>query len=86
MAAIQEAAFYVTQHPEQTAQWFAEQLRADAAIVQRVSAENPLYKNVREQKDIDVTPPPALKTFAAKRAEELVDFGLSRKVATFSFK
>ena len=81
-AAIQEAAVYVAQNPQQTAGWFAEDLRLEPALVQQISAENPL---LRQGAQLSVQISPEFKAFADKRAQELVDFGLAKSVARFSY-
>jgi hypothetical protein len=60
-------------------------LRQDPALVEAVAAENPLFTNVSKLEDISLQPSPELKAFAAKQANELVHFGLSKTVATFVY-
>ena len=81
-AAIQEAAVYVTQNPDQTAGWFAEDLRLDPALVKQISAENPLYA---KGKGLSVAVTPEFRSFAERRSQELVDFALTKSRAKFSF-
>jgi sulfonate transport system substrate-binding protein len=82
VAAIQDAAVYVSQNREQTAAWFAEDLRLDPPLVQQISSENPLYA---QGKALSVAVPPELKAFAERRAQELVDFGLTKGLARFAY-
>jgi sulfonate transport system substrate-binding protein len=82
VAAIQEAAVFVSENSSQTAAWFAEDLRLDAALVQQISRENPLYA---KGKALSVAVSPELRAFADKRAQELVDFGLTKNRARFVY-
>jgi ABC-type nitrate/sulfonate/bicarbonate transport system substrate-binding protein len=82
VASIQDAAVFVTQNAQQSAAWFAEDLRLDAALVQQISSENPLYA---KGKALSVSVPPELRTFADKRAQELLDFGLTKSRARFVY-
>jgi sulfonate transport system substrate-binding protein len=82
VAAIQESAVFVTQNPADSAAWFAEDLRLDAALVRQISSENPLYS---KGKALSVAVTPELRAFAEKRAQELVDFGLTKSLARFSY-
>jgi sulfonate transport system substrate-binding protein len=73
--AIREAVLFVVQNPQKSAAWFAEDLRLDPALVEKIAAENPLYDGVKTLKDVSVEVSPELKAFADKRAQELLDFG-----------
>jgi sulfonate transport system substrate-binding protein len=84
-SAIRQAVFFVIKNPRQSAEWFAQTLRQDPALVEAVAAENPLFTNVTKLEDISLQSPPELRAFAAKRADELVQFGLSKTVATFVY-
>lgn len=82
VAAIQEAAVFVAQNRDQSAAWFAEDLRLDAPLVKQISSENPL---LAQGKGLSVAVSPELKSFADKRAQELVDFGLTKSLARFAY-
>lgn len=81
-AAIREAALFVAANPQRTAEWFAEDLRLDPSLVRQISAENPLFA-AGDRLSVEVTP--ELKAFAERRAQELVDFGLTKRRAEFLF-
>lgn len=82
VAAIQDAAVFVAQNPDQAAAWFAEDLRLDAPLVKQISAENPL---LAQGNALSVVVSPELRSFAEKRAQELLDFGLTKSLARFSY-
>ncbi|WP_437800604.1 ABC transporter substrate-binding protein [Sorangium sp. So ce693] len=82
VAAIQEAAQFVAANPQRTAEWFAEDLRLEPSLVQQISAENPLYA---AGKQLSVAVSPELRAFADRRAQELVDFGLTKNRAVFVY-
>jgi ABC-type nitrate/sulfonate/bicarbonate transport system substrate-binding protein len=83
--AIQEAAVFVGSNPRQAATWFAEDLRLDAGLVQKIAEQNPLFATTKDAKTLSVKVSPELQAFASKRAEELVEFGLAKQVARFTF-
>lgn len=82
VAAIQEAAVFVVRNTEQSAAWFAEDLRLDAALVKQISGENPL---LAQGEGLSVLVSPELKQFAERRAQELLDFGLTKSLARFEY-
>ncbi len=69
LAALQDAIFFVAQNPEQSAAWFAEYLRTDAAIIRKVSGEDPNYA-ARSLGQIDLSVTPADRTMIAKWAAD----------------
>lgn len=79
VAAIREGAGYVGDHLDETAAWFAEDLRAKPEGVVAVAKTNPLYKT----KPIDVGVTPELKAFTEKRSAELVEFGVTKEPVKF---
>jgi sulfonate transport system substrate-binding protein len=83
--AIQEAVTFVAGDPRQAAAWFAEDLRLDPTLVQTIADQNPLFAKAKTKEGASVAVGPELRTFAAKRARELVDFGLAKNVATFVY-
>jgi sulfonate transport system substrate-binding protein len=83
--AIQEAAFFVVQNPKKAAEWFADDLRLDPGLVEKIAEENPLYANVKELKDISVEVPPELKSFADRRAQDLLNFGLVKELPKYVY-
>ena len=69
LAALQDAIFFIAQNPEQSAAWFAEYLRTDAAIIRKVSKEDPNYA-VRSLGHIDISVTPADRTMIEKWAAD----------------
>lgn len=74
--AIREAVLFVVQNPEKAAGWFAEDLRLEPGLVEKIAAENPLYTGVKTLEDVNIEVPTGLKAFADKRAQDLLGFGL----------
>jgi sulfonate transport system substrate-binding protein len=83
--AIQDAVAFVVGNPGQAAAWFAEDLRLEPTVVQTIAGQNPLFAGAKTTSSVSVAVPPELKAFAAKRARELVDFGLAKQVAAFVY-
>lgn len=83
--AIQEAALFVAKNPRQAAEWFAEDLRLPADLVERIAAENPLFAKEKRPKDLSVSVTPELKAFSTRRAQEIVEFGLAKTRPEFVF-
>ncbi|HEY9247596.1 MAG TPA: ABC transporter substrate-binding protein [Rariglobus sp.] len=80
-AAITEAVLYVVAHPEETAGWFAQDLRQKPEAVQAVARFNPLYKVAPES--ISVVPGDEIRAFARKRSAQLVDIGFTKEPVVF---
>ena len=80
-AALRDAVRYIMAHPSQSAAWFGEQLRQDPANVQKVAGLNPLFASPADQ--VSVEPTATLRTFAANRADELVEFGVTKQPVVF---
>jgi hypothetical protein len=66
---LRDAIFFIAQNPEQSAAWFAEYLRTDAAIIQRASKEDPNY-GARSLGQIDLAVTPADRAMIEKWAAD----------------
>lgn len=80
-AAITEAVAYVIAHPEETAAWFAQDLRQKPEAVAAVAKFNPLYKVAPAS--LTVVPGEEIRAFAQKRAAQLVDIGFTKEPVVF---
>jgi ABC-type nitrate/sulfonate/bicarbonate transport system substrate-binding protein len=69
LGSLQDAIFFIAQNPEQSAAWFAEYLRTDAAIIRKVSKEDPNYA-ARSLGQIDLAVTPADRTMIEKWAAD----------------
>jgi len=83
--AIQEAAVYVADNPRQAATWFAEDLRVPAELIEKIAAENPLFGKAKQPEQLSVLVTPELKAFSARRAQEIVEFGLAKARPEFVY-
>jgi sulfonate transport system substrate-binding protein len=83
--AIHEAAVFVAANPSQAAAWFAEDLRLPADVIEKVAAQNPLFTKATRPGDVSVQVTPELKAFAARRAQDIVDFGVAKNHPDFVF-
>ncbi len=83
--AIREAAVYVADNPRQAATWFAEDLRVPAELIEKIAAENPLFGKARPPEQLSVLVTPELKAFSARRAQEIVEFGLAKARPEFVY-
>ena len=83
--ALQDAAVYVARNPRQAAEWFAEDLRLPADLVEQIAGENPLFANAAKPEALSVLVTPELKAFSVRRAQEIFDFGLARTRPEFGY-
>jgi ABC-type nitrate/sulfonate/bicarbonate transport system substrate-binding protein len=82
VAAIREAVVYVNQNPDQSAAWYAEDLRQQPAAVATATKLNPLLSGA-DLKTLTVLPSDELKAFAALRSKQLLDVGLTKTAVQF---
>jgi len=85
VAAIQDAAEYVASNPRQAAQWFAEDLRLPAELVEKIAADNPLFATAKQPKELSVRVTPELRAFSEQRAREIAEFGLAKSRPQFVY-
>ncbi|MGC4074406.1 MAG: ABC transporter substrate-binding protein [Nibricoccus sp.] len=82
VAAVREAVVYVNQNADQSAAWYAEDLRQQPAAVAVATKLNPLLSGA-DVKTLTVLPSDELKAFAAIRSKQLVDVGLTKTAVQF---
>ncbi|MDR2788277.1 MAG: ABC transporter substrate-binding protein, partial [Candidatus Accumulibacter sp.] len=54
LAALRETVVYITRNEDQAARWFGERLRLSPAIIKALSAQNPLFKGVKDVGDVHI--------------------------------
>ncbi|MDR1648424.1 MAG: NrtA/SsuA/CpmA family ABC transporter substrate-binding protein [Zoogloeaceae bacterium] len=52
--ALREAVVFITRNEDQSAEWFGERLRLSPVIVKDLSAQNPLFRGVRQASDVHI--------------------------------
>ncbi|SDU12380.1 ABC-type nitrate/sulfonate/bicarbonate transport system, substrate-binding protein [Verrucomicrobium sp. GAS474] len=85
VAALKETVVFVAKNPKEASAWFGETLRLEPALVEKIAAENPVYAGASDPSKVDLSASPDLRAFVAKRAQELVDFGLSKNLPVIRF-
>lgn len=78
-AAINEAVAYVIANPDQTAAWFAQDLRQKPEAVAAVAKFNPIYAS----KNVNVAPTDEIRAFAKVRSAQLIDIGFTKAPVAF---
>ena len=83
LAALRETIAFVSNNPRQSAEWFAEVLRIDPDLVQKLAAENPIFSS--NPASLSLIPSPDFRAFVDKRSQELADSGLTKSPAHIKF-
>ncbi|MDR2365728.1 MAG: NrtA/SsuA/CpmA family ABC transporter substrate-binding protein [Zoogloeaceae bacterium] len=52
--ALRETVVYITRNEDRAAEWFGERLRLSPAIIKELSAQNPLFKDVKNADDVHI--------------------------------
>jgi ABC-type nitrate/sulfonate/bicarbonate transport system substrate-binding protein len=84
VAALRDSFLFIAQHHQQAATWFGESLRADPAIIEAASKEDPFYNaNSLEQIEVSVKPTDrelitkwAAEAYTEKMIKRPLDVGL----------
>lgn len=79
VVALKEAVLYTAQNPEQAAEWFAEKLRTDAKFVKQTPNEDPLLRNVKSLKDVNIGITPEIRAINDRRLAEYVATGVLKQ-------
>jgi sulfonate transport system substrate-binding protein len=77
VAALREAVAYVAQNHDRSAKWFAEALRTDPSIIERVSGDDPFYNG--DPARIDISVKPSDRALIAKWADDAFVQGMIKK-------
>lgn len=85
VSAIREAVLYINDHLDETSGWFAEDLRQKPAAVAASAKLNPIFE-LKDRDSLNLAPGEAIKAFAEKRSQELLDVGLTKKRVEFFTK
>lgn len=60
-AALRDSIYYIATHKEEASVWFGEKLRIDPEVVRQVSADDPVYRNVKTPKDVSIELTPTVR-------------------------
>lgn len=80
-ASIAEAVDYVIANPDQTAAWFAQDLRQKPEAVAAVAKFNPIYKSAPGT--VNVVPGAEIRAFSKIRSAQLIDIGFTKEPVVF---
>ena len=76
IAVLKDAVYYAATHKEQASVWFGERLRLDPKIVQRVTADDPIYQGVKRPEDVSVEITPGFRSIINKWFANSYKFGM----------
>jgi ABC-type nitrate/sulfonate/bicarbonate transport system substrate-binding protein len=80
VAAIRAGVLYVQLHPQETATWYAEDLRQKPVAVLAISQLDPIFVPGAK---VDVAPSDELRAFAEKRSQQMFELRLTKTHVNF---